>query len=184
MSCPNHDDVEEGLRRCTRCGGDYCGDCTIVFGGSVICANCKDEALRDHLSGVGTTLTELASIPRRFAAWLLDLALYVVLYAAALLGGRSFFTVVFASVIFFIYEALMLAKRGQTLGKMRMDIHVVRADGTPLTARDAWLRAGIRAICVSVFALIDYLPALLTAERTCVHDLVAGTRVVRAGNAG
>jgi len=29
-----------------------------------------------------------------------------------------------------------------------------------------------------VLALLNYIPALATKEKTCIHDLVAGTRVV------
>jgi uncharacterized RDD family membrane protein YckC len=98
---------------------------------------------------------------------------------------------------FAVYEALMLASRGQTVGKMAAKVRVVRADGTPITRRQAWGRAFVRSVFLAawytvalirwsepvlwIFALtlIDPLVALVTPERTAIHDLAARTRVYR-----
>jgi uncharacterized RDD family membrane protein YckC len=77
-----------------------------------------------------------------------------------------------------VYEALMLAKRGQTLGKMATGTKVVTPSGGPLTTGQAWARAALKMVLGSCFA-IDYVPALFTHERTCLHDMIAKTRVVR-----
>jgi uncharacterized RDD family membrane protein YckC len=77
-----------------------------------------------------------------------------------------------------VYEGLMLARRGQTLGKMAVGIKVVTPEGGDLSRGQAWGRAGLKLVLGSCLG-IDYLPAFLTRERTCLHDLMVKTRVVR-----
>jgi uncharacterized RDD family membrane protein YckC len=101
------------------------------------------------------------------------------------------------NIAYFIYEGVLVAKRGQTLGKMALRVRVARTDGSPVVAWQAWTRAGVRfagflaltgvtyvrpvlATPVSLLiSLIDYVPGLITQQRTTLHDLVARTRVVR-----
>ena len=78
------------------------------------------------------------------------------------------------------YEALMLLKRnGQTIGKQALQIRVVRVDGSPLSPREAWLRPVVR-IFTAALCLADYFPAFFTNEKTAIHDMAAGTRVINA----
>lgn len=82
-----------------------------------------------------------------------------------------------------VYEALMLARRGQTLGKMALSIQVVTPQGTLPSRGQAWGRAamkvGLAQFCSCVGLLGDYLPAFFTPEKTTLHDMAAKTRVVR-----
>lgn len=82
-----------------------------------------------------------------------------------------------------VYEALMLARRGQTLGKMALSIQVVTADGTALTRGQAWGRSAMKValaqVCSCVGLLADNLPLFFTPEKTTLHDMVVRTRVVR-----
>jgi len=191
-SCPNHPDVIEGLRYCSRCGRAYCTDCLVAIRGNTYCAPCKAEQLLDLTSGVDQSALELAGIGRRFAALLIDslvlglpTGIVFVLLAVVAVAGKSDFNpilfqpvVLLVVVVYVVYEALMLAARGQTLGKMAMKIRVVRPDGTPLSKGQAWGRAFMRQILASCLSLFNYLPAFFTKDRTCLHDLVANTRVV------
>jgi hypothetical protein len=36
----------------------------------------------------------------------------------------------------------------------------------------------MRQVLASCLSIFDYIPAFFTKERTCLHDLVANTRVV------
>lgn len=72
----------------------------------------------------------------------------------------------------------MLSWRGQTFGKMAMRVKVVRADGSDISRGQAWGRSAVRTVMLSVLAILNYLPGLLTKERTCVHDMAAKTRVI------
>jgi len=191
-SCPNHPDVIEGLRYCSRCGRAYCTDCLVAIRGNTYCAPCKAEQLLDLTSGVDQSALELAGIGRRFAALLIDslvlglpTGIVFVLLAVVAVAGKSDFNpilfqpvVLLVVVVYVVYEALMLAARGQTLGKMAMKIRFVRPDGTPLSKGQAWGRAFMRQILASCLSLFNYLPAFFTKDRTCLHDLVANTRVV------
>src|SRR5207244_10133490 len=185
LSCPNHPDVVEGLRYCSRCGQIFCSDCLVAIRGNTYCATCKAEQLLDLTSGVDQFALDLAGIGRRFAAYLIDLMvlwLPLIVIGIAItvaVAGKDFNPIwiqpaaLLAIVLWIVYEALMLASRGQTLGKMAMKIKVVRADGMPLSAGQAWGRAFMRQILASCLSIFNYVPAFFTKERTCLHDLVA-----------
>ncbi len=72
----------------------------------------------------------------------------------------------------------MISVRGQTLGKMALRIKVVRPDGSPVSAGQAWGRALMRGVMIHILGLVNYIPAFVTKQKTCIHDLVANTRVV------
>jgi uncharacterized RDD family membrane protein YckC len=72
----------------------------------------------------------------------------------------------------------MLQRRGQTLGKMALRIKVVTPDGGDISPGQAWGRAVLK-LALGTCMGIDYLPALFTRERTCLHDMIVKTRVVR-----
>jgi uncharacterized RDD family membrane protein YckC len=87
-----------------------------------------------------------------------------------------------------LYQTVMVAWRGQTLGKLAFDIAVVRADGggRPDVNRSA-IRALVPATAFAVpvlgpalaFGLMAW--ALRDRFRQGVHDRAAGTVVVRVG---
>ena len=83
-----------------------------------------------------------------------------------------------------LYEALFISRNGQTPGKMVVSIRVVGVDGTPVSRGQAWGRAAIKVglsqACSCLGFLADDLPACFSTERTALHDMAAGTRVVRA----
>ena len=105
--------------------------------------------------------------------------------AALGFGVLGMYAVIFfASVaVPLVYEALMLARNGQTVGKMALSIQVVTADGAMLTRGQAWGRAGMKVglaqFCSCLGLLADNLPAFFTVEKTTLHDMAVKTRVVR-----
>ena len=216
MTCATHPDTEAAAC-CARCGLSYCDDCLLTLRDERICANCKGEALRDVLSGTQTSRLPLARTSARFVALLVDRSmLWIVMYSVlryairyrrklpAFLALRSLHNLQLAAQIaiviaYFLYDALMVAWRGQTLGKMLLRVRVVEQDGSQVTRRTAFLRSfpflltaatGIavsmasKPAAASLVALIlwflDYGLGLFTAERVTVHDLLAKTRVLRA----
>lgn len=157
------------------------------------CVDCKQEHLRDVASGIRRDELRLAGIGRRFVALMID----------GLIIGLPFFGVIvafvgvsvfldpeaetewwidwigYASIPFMIiYEGLMLTYRGQTLGKMVMQIRVVRPDGSKISAGQAWGRAAVQNLMASFLSIFNYVPAFFTKEKTCLHDLAARTRVI------
>ncbi len=213
MTCAVHEQAE-ATATCARCGVAYCEDCLVTLRDQRVCAGCKDEVVRDVISGATVTGLPLARITARGVAWLVDhAALWIAQYGFTrfltyfrwkfglnliriplLSGALSTFAI---ALLFFIYEGVMVAGRGQTLGKMLLRVRVVGPDGSPASRRQAWLRASVRVASVfitllvtlraahfspmAVFGLflLDYLPGVLTPQRTTLHDLLARTRVVR-----
>jgi uncharacterized RDD family membrane protein YckC len=214
MPCPNHVDVDEGLVRCVRCREEFCADCVVELSGEPSCGPCKDERIRDVLSGTTATF-ELAGLGRRISAFILDgVVKLVVVYAilipillvvmfgvfgaaaaggprqqpspevAGALGMLMMFVWFGASIgvpmsVDLLYEALMVRRWGQTLGKMALGLKVVTPDGDDITRGQAWGRSALKAALGTMCVLADDAAALFTQERTAVHDLVAKTRVAR-----
>ena len=195
MPCKNHPDLEEAFSRCSRCGEEFCGDCVVELKGRLYCARCKAEQVRDVLSGVDGTSPDLASVGRRFAALFIDnlllgaavqvVAVPLTVVAESVPGefGKVAEIVGITVVMVFnlalplIYEGLMLQARGQTLGKMAMQIKVVTPEGKDIASGQAWLRAAIRLV-LGCTIIVDYIPAFFVADRRCIHDMAASTRVV------
>lgn len=192
MLCRNHIDVAENVRRCARCATPYCPDCLVELGGRPYCATCKAEQLLDVRSGVDRLQLPYASIGKRFGARFIDFLIFAIpiysfigyaIFMPAFRGQApplwaNFIGIPFA-ILMLAYEGLMLQfKDGQTLGKMALKIRVVRADGSPISPGQAWGRSGMHALLFSCCALIDYIPAFVTPDKTALHDMVATTRVV------
>lgn len=200
MACRNHVEVEEGVRPCSRCGAFFCSDCLVEMQGRPYCAACKTEQLLDLRSGTDRWNLEYAHIGRRFLALWIDQILFsfgaliilagpfILMFTWGQKHPQSPLPIAILGIAFLItfaglltYEALMTGKRnGQTLGKMALKIRVVRPDGSPISMGQAWGRALARLLLIHVLQLINYLPAFFTKEKTCVHDMLAKTRVVRA----
>lgn len=181
--CSNHPDIIEGVRRCTRCARNFCADCLVLIGGQPYCGMCKGEQLLDVRSGIDATLP-YASLGRRFAGMLLDalpwtaISMYMV-FSSLITGTAVTFNwkLVAIGISFVLYDAVMTQMRGQTLGKMALKTRVVRIDGSPITAGQAWLRAISRYI-LNFFYVVDWITIFFTRERLCVHDMIARTRVI------
>jgi uncharacterized RDD family membrane protein YckC len=195
MACVNHPAVTTGLVRCTRCFQQFCPSCYVRIRGQAYCARCKRDTVRDIQSGTDAAI-ELATLSRRFGALWVDSILFAILgfgavfagaallrggaeASEATLGRLEFLVLGLSAVLWFFYEGAMLQWRGQTLGKIAAGIRVVTADGGDLSTGQAWARALIRQVFFSYLALINYLPATFTKQRTCIHDLLVKTRVAR-----
>jgi uncharacterized RDD family membrane protein YckC len=204
MGCPFHPEIESGLETCEGCGGSFCGDCYVVLSDRAYCAACKEEFVRDLRSGIRRGALDFASIGRRLvgmwidgfvgtmAAYAIVLPLTMIVFgglgAASAAGGGELpaaatmammlltYPVYFAVPI--LYEGFMLQRRGQTLGKMALGVRVVTPQGGPISRRQAWIRATAKILLASCLG-ITYWVALVTRDRTCLHDLIAKTRVVR-----
>jgi uncharacterized RDD family membrane protein YckC len=85
-----------------------------------------------------------------------------------------------------LVQIYLVSTRGQTLGKRFLGIRIVRAsDGSNPGFARAWLlRAlvpgiiGMLPTIGSVFTIVNY-GFIFRADRRCLHDLLADTRVVK-----
>jgi uncharacterized RDD family membrane protein YckC len=90
----------------------------------------------------------------------------------------------------FLYAPVLMARtNGQTVGKMAVDIRVVRASGRTMEFGWAFLREVVVKTLVfgtlSTFtfglaSLLDWLWPLWDSENRALHDFMVDTRVVRA----
>ena len=77
-----------------------------------------------------------------------------------------------------LYEVPMTVRYGATLGKMLVGAQVMMMDGSPLGWRAALGRFLGKLVSETV-CYIGYLMAAFRADKRALHDLMAGTRVVR-----
>jgi|Laugresubdmm15sn_1035100.scaffolds.fasta_scaffold00974_5 uncharacterized RDD family membrane protein YckC len=101
------------------------------------------------------------------------------LLGAALIGLGAF------SLL--IVQIVMLSMRGQTIGKRLLGIRIVRfGDGSNPGFVRAWLLRslvvgliGTLGMVGNVFTIVNY-GFIFRADRRCLHDLIADTKVVKA----
>lgn len=87
--------------------------------------------------------------------------------------------------VFLLVQGWPLARRGQTIGKMVCKLRIVRTDGTPAEPwRLLGLRYGVGMLTnlmvgvAMVYGLVDSL-LIFRGSRQCLHDTIAGTKVIR-----
>ena len=93
------------------------------------------------------------------------------------------------SIIAFLYAPILMARtNGKTLGRMAMNIRVVRTSGEPMTFGFAMLReVVVKSILFGIVSsftfglapLLDFLWPLWDEENRALHDFIVNTRVVK-----
>ncbi len=148
---------------------------------------------------------ELAGRGARLGAAIIDAIIYLVIlgplmyaggYWQAVMGAAAAGTsvpftttlmwMVIAFVVFVLVQGYPLSQTGQTWGKKLLSIKIVDLEG----AKPPFGRLiGLRYLPIQVVSAIPFIGGLLTIvdvlfifreDRRCVHDLIAGTRVVNA----
>lgn len=91
---------------------------------------------------------------------------------------------ILAFLVLLVFQIYRVSTTGQTLGKKWLDIRIVKIDGQPVTFGTAFvLRSLVPGLLQAVpylgtaFGLVDVL-FIFREDRRCIHDLIAGTRVV------
>lgn len=82
-----------------------------------------------------------------------------------------------------IYNAYLLSVRGQSLPKKIMGIRIVTHPDSdmPGAGKAFWMRGALNFVianCVPLYGLVD-LCFIFREDRRCIHDLIAGTQVVK-----
>jgi uncharacterized RDD family membrane protein YckC len=101
----------------------------------------------------------------------------------------AFFAVLAFSIVALLYAPILMSRtNGQTLGRMVVNIRVIRADGGPMTFWFAVLREiVVKSLLVGVVSsftfglswLLDILWPLWDEENRALHDFVVNTRVIK-----
>lgn len=102
----------------------------------------------------------------------------------------AFFAVLAFSIVALLYAPVLMSRtNGQTLGRMVVNIRVIRADGKPMTFWFAVLREiVVKSLLVGVISsatfglawLLDILWPLWDEENRALHDFVVNTRSIKA----
>jgi uncharacterized RDD family membrane protein YckC len=152
------------------------------------------DAASGALDGESDEL-RLATLTERFGAFLIDFALQWVglgfvwaiteavtnplEWAPPTVGGGYLVMLVAVNVY-------LLATRAQSVGKLALGIHIVRADYSPVdSGRMFGLRVALTWFlsnfpCLGpVYFLADSLTILFNERRQCLHDFIADTVVVK-----
>jgi len=102
-------------------------------------------------------------------------------------GTQSQRMTVLDSILTVTYETLLVAAITTTIGKRVFGLAVIRADGSKVTFKRALVRAGVKALTISL--LPGVLPLILIfanvimvaarSDKRAIHDLIAGTAVIQ-----
>lgn len=131
----------------------------------------------------------LATEGQRFGAVLINVMVYYLSYR--LIVGTFSERVGMPLLIVWIVgleilNCYMLSTRGQSVGKMAMKIKIVQFEGEkqPGFVEAVLLRSWVPSIIYAVpvvglvFGLVDAF-SIMRKDRRCVHDMMAGTQVIR-----
>ena len=121
----------------------------------------------------------------RLAALAIDVILLGVvnLIVSAVLGD-SLFTTLLNALISFGYAVIMIAWRGQTVGKMILGIQVVDSQGNIPGIGAVLLREVVGKFLSGIALGLGYLWVAWDKEKRGWHDHIAGTYVVRKSREG
>jgi uncharacterized RDD family membrane protein YckC len=142
---------------------------------------------------------DLAERGTRFGAAFIDGLILLVLWAPvmfltgyfqkAVAGSLGFGTILGYTIggffAFVLVQSYPLAKRGQTWGKRMLSIRIATLDGAQPTLGALLLRRYLPVQLVNVIPGVGGLLGIVNvlfifrADRRCVHDLIAGTKVVK-----
>jgi uncharacterized RDD family membrane protein YckC len=136
----------------------------------------------------------LANWSARFWAWLVDIILVILFlnivrglfepfFLLPLLwdfGNKSWglFSVGFESIFFFAYWTIMEGYRGQSIGKMVMNLKIVNRDGTKINYLTAAIESLGKAFLLPLDCLIGWLAMPGTKLR--VFNRISNTIVIKA----
>ncbi|RKG84409.1 RDD family protein [Corallococcus sp. CA049B] len=166
---------------CTRCGTFICAFC--ATSGAGLCFQCLHATPK-----LATRRARLAACLVDGAALLLPSLLLGVLRCLALPGEEAMKApgVYVPGLLVLFVQASLIRGTGASLGKRLLGIRVVRRDGRPAEVwRIALLRNVLPMALCGYFGWLGLVDALFLVgeERRCLHDWVAGTRVVKAPRA-
>jgi uncharacterized RDD family membrane protein YckC len=94
--------------------------------------------------------------------------------------GAAIVSLVLFTVNFFYFAAFETLWKGQTPGKRKLRLRVVRDGGHPIDGRSALVRNFLRTVDIlPTFYLVGIVALFLSRDGKRVGDLAAGTLVVR-----
>ena len=172
MECPNcHIDNLEGARFCASCGTSLTSESGPV-------------AASVGLAGRGTRLGAVVIDALIYGVPMILMAILAPVLARGGDIGPIFFFLIGLSIIgIFLYQLMLLSRDGQTLGKKAVGIRIVKKDTGENGGfvSNVLLRIIVNGLLgiIPLYGLVDIL-FIFREDRRCIHDMIAGTVVVRA----
>jgi uncharacterized RDD family membrane protein YckC len=148
---------------------------------------------------------ELADRGTRLGANILDglitgIPIFALMWGVLALLGYSLFSrtdkppllvsapvgIVISCAVYLAINGYLLATRGQSVGKHICDIRITRQDGSHPTLWDSFVKRYVSIVVIGQIPFLGYLLTLIDPlfifgeHRRCLHDRIAGTRVVKA----
>ncbi len=135
----------------------------------------------------------LASRGQRLLAAIVDgLVIYVfagsVAVAAYFMASSAiaWFTAAASVTAVLVWNAMLIARHGQTVGKKAVKIRMVRSDGSDASFSRLFFLRGVLILLLwmlpfigTLFWFVDVV-CIFREDRRCVHDMMADTKVVLA----
>ncbi len=131
------------------------------------------------------TALEIASAWQRLGAALIDGVIGGLVFVGALVVGISIggdvgeLVIPIAMLAYIVIVLALITNRGQSPGKMVINIKIVKADGTPLGLGSVLVREIIGKFVSSLVIYIGYIWILFDGKRQGWHDKIASTYVVK-----
>lgn len=118
----------------------------------------------------------------RLTAAIIDSACAIAVYVPTILVDEPFLMLLGLAALA-AYQIYLLSTEGQTIGKRVMNIRIVKADtgdngGFVTNVLVRGILNGILGF-IPLYGLVDIL-FIFRDDRRCVHDMIAGTKVVDA----
>lgn len=86
---------------------------------------------------------------------------------------------VLGAAIFFLVNGKLLAKHGQTIGKRMLNIKITHMMGSPVAMNVMVTRRYLLLLFADLVPMLSLINALpIFYKRRCLHDYLAGTRVI------
>jgi uncharacterized RDD family membrane protein YckC len=187
---------------CQRCGwqgenAQYCSRCGASLGTSPVAARSPFAPPPVSPSAPAPTTMRVTASVRPAGFWIRFVAVFIdgivllvaqgILFSAGWMvsggntgGGTAVkgLVNVFGTLLGAAYGIIFHWLWGQTLGKMALQIKVVRMDGGPLTFGQAAGRY-FATFLSAIILCIGFIMAGIRTDKRALHDLLAGTRVIR-----
>jgi uncharacterized RDD family membrane protein YckC len=133
--------------------------------------------------------TNYADFFTRFGAIVIDAILIFVVQLVLMLpfggifnrepsGSESIISVIISLIAFLYYPIMESSKHQATFGKKALGLRVTDLHGKPIRFGKAFLR-NICKIISGAILLIGYIMAAFTEKKQALHDLIAGTLVLK-----
>ena len=151
--------------------------------GTVTCPSCGQPTPADagFCPGCGRVLSAVvyAGFWIRFVAWLIDGIILIIPNIIIGLVVESPASILLQFAIGIVYTIGFWTAEGATPGKMAMGLRITTVEGEPVDLGKAVLRY-IGYFVSGITLGIGYLMIAFTREKRGLHDLIAGTVVIKA----